>query len=419
MTHALIVGGGIAGDTLALCLARDGWQVTVVEIAPALRTGGQTVDLRGDSRQVLVDLGIIDAALEHLIPQRGIAWIRADGSRMAEMPVEEFGGNGFISHEELLRADLAGLLHGEARDAGVVHRFADTVDALSDTVGGVEVRFRSGQVAVFDLVVGADGTHSRTRALRFGPESRYRKPLGLAHAWFTLREQPGTAGLDGWALSYNEPGRRGVTARPGHDGQQQVGLTFAASTVPRDRDEQFALLDTVFAGTGWRTAEFLEAARTAPDFALDTYDQIHVPDGWSDGRVVLIGDAAWCASPPSGLGTALGLRGAAELARALRRHGVHTDASSARTDAALRAFEAVMRPRAAAAQKLLPGRVAMVAPERRWGIAVNAVAMRTLQARALLPLVGLLAGSRGHGPGPGHTVDAAESPAPAAEEQVA
>lgn len=398
MTHALIVGAGIAGDTLALCLARDGWQVTVVEIAPELRTGGQTVDLRGDSRQVLVDLGIIDAALERLIPQRGIAWIRADGTRMAEMPVEAFGGHGFISHEELLRADLAALLHDEARAAGVRHRFSDTVDVLTDTVNGVEVRFRSGQVDEFDLVVGADGTHSRTRALRFGPESRYRKSLGLAHAWFTVQEQPRTARLHGWALSYNEPGRRGVSARPGHVGQQQVGLTFAASTVPRDRDEQLALLDTVFASTGWRTAEFLDEARTAPDFALDTYDQIHVPGSWSDGRVVLIGDAAWCASPLSGLGTALGLRGAAELARALRQHAVHEDASSARMTAALQAFEAAMRPRAAASQKLLPGRVAMVAPERRWGIHVNALAMRVLQSRALLPLVGLLARDRGHDP---------------------
>ncbi len=404
MAHALVVGAGIAGETLAVALARDGWRVTVVEIAPALRTGGQTVDLRGDSRQVLVDLELIDEVLGHLVPQRGIAWIRADGSRTAEMPVEAFGGHGLISTEELLRSDLSRVLHTAACDVGVEHRFADTVEQLTDTADGVEVRFRSGPAEVFDLVVGADGSHSRIRSLRFGPESAYRRPLGLAHAWFTLEEGPGTPPLDGWALSYNEAGRRGLTARPGHAGQQEIGMTFAASTVPRDRDARLAALEGAFRGVGWRAAEFLAAARTAPDLALDTYDQIHIDGRWSDGRVVLLGDAAWCASPLSGLGTALGLRGAAELARALRGHAVSEEPTAERVRAAFSSFEAAMRPRATAAQKLLPGRVAMVAPRTRWGIRANTLLMRVVQARVLLPLVAVLAGGRGHDTGAGSSL---------------
>ncbi|QDZ15496.1 FAD-dependent monooxygenase [Humibacter ginsenosidimutans] len=396
MTHALIVGAGIAGDTLAVFLARDGWQVTVVELAPSLRTGGQTVDLRGDSREVLVDLGLIDSASAHLISQRGIAWIRADGSRLAEMPVEAFDGQGLISKEELLRSDLAAVLHRAAKDAGVKHRFGDTIEEIVDGADGVDVRFRSGGRQRFALVVGADGAHSRTRGIHFGPESRYRKPLGLAHAWFTLREQADTPALDGWALSYNEPGRRGLTARPGHPGHQEIGMTFAAEDVPRDREAQLAVLDDAFAGVGWRADEFLAAARIAPDFALDTYDQIRMDQAWSKGRVVLIGDAAWCTSPLSGLGTALALVGASRLADSLRRHDVRDIPAAARVAAAFESFESAMRPRATAAQKLLPGRIGMVAPKTTFAIRLNAFVMRALQARVLVPLVALLASGRGH-----------------------
>ncbi|BEL06518.1 hypothetical protein Q0Z83_047090 [Actinoplanes sichuanensis] len=68
--NVLIVGAGIAGDTLAVLLGRAGRQVTVVEIAPRLRTGGQTVDLRGDSRDVLDRLGLLDECLAHLVRPR-------------------------------------------------------------------------------------------------------------------------------------------------------------------------------------------------------------------------------------------------------------------------------------------------------------------------------------------------------------
>lgn len=393
MSHALIVGAGIAGDSLALLLERDGWQVTVVEIAPALRTGGQTVDLRSDSREVIEGLGLLPDVTAALIPQRGVTWITARGRRMATMPVEALGGRGFVSREELLRTDLARALH-DAAGPGVEHRFGDTVEALTEQPAGVDVRFRSGRQESFDLVVGADGAHSRVRSLVFGDDPAHRTSLGLAHAWFTLSERPGTPGLDGWSVVHHAGRRRSIAARPGHAGEQEVGLTFAADAVPRgDREAQFALLDEAFAGVGWRAAEFLAAARTAPDFALDTYEQIRLP-AWSSGRIALVGDSAWCTSPLSGLGTALGLRGAAELARALDRAGAR-DAPD-RLPAALRDYERVMRPRADAAQRLLPGRIDMVAPRGRLGILTNALLMRVIQLPILQGLVTRVGADSGH-----------------------
>ncbi|WP_069166150.1 FAD-dependent monooxygenase [Nocardia altamirensis] len=403
MARALIVGGGIAGDTLALLLERDDWEVTVAEIAPALRTGGQTVDLRGDSREVLQQAGLLEQALGCLVPQSGAAWIAADERRLAAMPVEAFDGQGLVSKEELLRTDLARIIH-EAAGPGVTHRFGETVEALEDKGNRVLARFRSGGAEEFDLVVGADGAHSRVRALRFGPEENYRKPLGLAHAWFTLTETPDTPALDGWFLMHNAPGRRSVEARPGHPGQQEIGFTFAADTLPprRDREAQFALLERTFAGVGWRTQEFLAAAKQAPDFALDTFDQVDMPC-WRDGRVVLVGDSAWCASPLSGLGTAMALRGAAELTAALRSAEVLDDLD--RLPAALAAFEAAMRPRVASAQELPPGRVAMVAPNSALGIRINAWVMRAVQSKLVRPLIARAMANSEHGRG-SQTADA-------------
>ncbi|MFI1682996.1 FAD-dependent monooxygenase [Streptomyces sp. NPDC020607] len=409
MAHALVVGAGIAGDTLALLMERDGWTVTVAEIAPALRAGGQTVDLRGDSREVLQRAGLLQQALNCLVPQRGAAWIDARERRLAEMPVEAFDGRGYVSREELLRTDLARIIH-EATGPGVTHRFGETVKALQDTETGVLAHFRSGTQEKFDLVVGADGAHSTVRTLRFGPEETYRKPLGLAHAWFTLTERPETPPLDGWFLTHNAPGRRAVEARPGHPGHQEVGLTFATDTLPprHDRQAQHTLLERTFADVGWRTAEFLAAARHADDFALDTFDQIHTPR-WSTGRIVLLGDSAWCASPLSGLGTALALRGAAELAAALHAAGAPHDTS--RTPAALTAFEQTMRPRTTSAQQLLPGRVASMAPKSALGIRINALAMRALQSKAARPLIRKVLADSEHGRTTTPTAEPRTSPA--------
>ncbi|WP_067500400.1 FAD-dependent monooxygenase [Actinoplanes sp. TFC3] len=394
MSRVLIVGAGIAGDTLAVLLDRQGWHVTVAELAPTLREGGQTVDLRGGSREVLARLGILQEALNNLVTQRGMAWVDESGRPLAMMPVDAFGGEGFVSKEELLRTDLARVLHAAA-GARIEYRFGETVDALDDGEAGVKVTFRSGTVETFDLVVGADGMHSRVRALRFGPEDRFLVGLGVANAWYTLREQAETPPVDGWFLVHNAPGGLLVAARPGHPGTQEINVSFRTTEqLPdrRDRAAQLALLTRTFRDVGWRAHELIARATDAPDFALDTLDQIHVPR-WHNGRVVLLGDSAWCASPLSGLGTALALIGAETLADAL---GAATTMTARSLSAALTDFERRMRPRSDGASKLLPGRVSMYLPRTRFGIHASAFLMRAVQWPITANMLMRLMADRGH-----------------------
>lgn len=376
--RVLIVGAGIAGDGLAVLLGRQGWAVTVVELAAGLRSGGQTVDLRGPSAEVLSRMGLLTAAMQRLVDQEGIAWVDRRGRVLARMPVTAFDGRGFVSSRELLRSDLAALLHA-ACGPTVAHRFGDTVESLDERPDHVRVSFRSGASEDYDLVVGADGIHSRVRSLVFGPEDRYRRPLGLAHAWYTLTEKVDTPRLDGWWLCHNAPGRRVVEARPGHPGQQQVGLTVVANPgepAPVGRDAQVDQLRRQTQGAGWRTAELLDAAGSAPDFAFDTFDQISLPQ-WHTDKVVLIGDSAWCTSPLSGLGTALALTGAWVLAEELQQ----AYASPAALPVALHRWADRMAGRVAAGQRLLPGRVTMFAPQRTLGIRATLLLYRLAQSR--------------------------------------
>ena len=148
----------------------------------------------------------------------------------------------------------------------------------------------------------------------FGPEEQFVKPLGGYNAWFTA---PDHVGLDGWYLMYLAPGGLNASMRPTHDpAMAKAGLAFASEPITYDRrdlDEQRQMLVERFAGAGWQCDALLTAAQEADDFYFDSFLQVHMPS-WTSGRVALVGDAGYCASPLSGMGTSLALVGAYLLA---------------------------------------------------------------------------------------------------------
>jgi 2-polyprenyl-6-methoxyphenol hydroxylase-like FAD-dependent oxidoreductase len=371
----LISGAGVAGPALAHWLTRDGYRVVVVELAPGIRPGGQTVDLRGAGRDVVERMGLLDQMVDRSLAQRGIAWVRADGSRRAEMPVEAFDGNGIVSKLEILRGDVVDVLHQATRDT-VEYRFNTRIEQLHQCDDGVEATLSDGTTMRADLVVGADGPHSAVRRLVFGPEEQFLKPLGGYNAWFTA---PDTAGLDGWYLMYQAPGGLNASLRPSHDPAiAKAGLAFRSEPLTYDRrdlDAQRQLLADRFAGAGWHSDALLAAARDADDFYFDAFAQVHM-DSWSRGRVTLCGDAAYCASPLSGMGTSLALVGTYLLAGEL---GSAQDTLSADHlgDALIR-YDRLMRPYVDKCQDL-PAGVDGYAPKSKADIVITAQVMKWMQ----------------------------------------
>ena len=188
---------------------------------------------------------------ERALEQRGAAWVSADGSRRAEMPVTAFDGNGMVSKLEILRGDLVDVLYQATKDS-TEYRFSTRISALKQDDDAVEVTLANGTQLRADLVVGADGPHSAVRRLAFGPEEQFVKPIGGYNAWFSA---PDHVGLDGWFLMYRAPGGLNASMRPSHDPAiAKAGLAFRSEPISYDRHdlgEQREILTERFAGAEW------------------------------------------------------------------------------------------------------------------------------------------------------------------------
>ena len=341
MRRILISGASIAGPSLAFWLGRYGFDVTLVEQAPAVRPGGYAVDFRGTAMRVLERMGLVEAVKERETRTSSITMVDEDGKVVARLP------DGFTSGDlEILRGDLAEVLYRATRGSAE-YLFGDSIHTLAEKADGVEVTFASGSTRQFDVVVGADGLHSNVRALAFGERSRFVRPMGYGIAVFTL---PDFLHLGNAGRYYVELGKRvGCFGTP-NDGRAKATFYFASDAVEYDRGDvaaQKQLLRKTFASVKWEAQRMLGMLDAAPDFYFDSLSQVKM-DAWSRGRVVLLGDAACCPSPMAGMGTSLATVGAYVLAAEMK-------AADGDYPTAFAKYEATLRGFAAEAQKLADG----------------------------------------------------------------
>ena len=325
--RVLVQGASIAGPALAHWLHRHGAEVTVVEQTSGLRPGGQAVDARGVAKEVIRRMGLEPAVRAACTDTAGAYMVDADGNVLETHRADDHGGDGYIAEIEILRGDLAEVLYDDTRDT-VEYRFGDRIAELEQDADGVDVTFAGGSRRRFDLVIGADGLHSALRAMVFGPRERYVRHLGLVLAYYSV---PNEFGLDRWLLDYREGGRS-AGLRPIHDATRAIAMfcfpEAEFNAYHRDVEAQKNLLRERMAGFGWLTQDILAHLDDTPDFYLDQVAQV-VMDRWSSGRVGLLGDAAFSASPMSGGGTGLALVGAYMLAGELATAGWDAEAGFA------------------------------------------------------------------------------------------
>ncbi|MEU7479591.1 FAD-dependent monooxygenase [Lentzea sp. NPDC042327] len=373
MSSVLISGASVAGPSLAFWLRRHGFDVTVVERSHTLRGGGYPIDIRGTALGVVERMGLLPRLREAHVDTRRITFLDAGGERVASIRPETITGGDDHRDLEVRRGDLAEILYEVVRD-DVEFLFDNSVVAMDDHDGGVDVTFRSGLQRTYDHVVGADGLHSAVRALTFGPEEQFHRYLGYCFAGFTL---PNHLGLAHEALLWNEPGRAAALYAVGEEPTVHGFLSFTRAEAPfgafHDPLAQRDLVAEVFAGDGWEVPRLVAAMRSAEDLFFDTVSQIRMPH-WSSGRVALVGDAAYAPSFLTGQGSSLALVGAYVLAGHLGTAPDHA--------AAFAAYERGTRPFVEANQNLVREGDAELFPGTAEALAARNAALRERETMA-------------------------------------
>ncbi|MGW2221573.1 FAD-dependent monooxygenase [Nonomuraea sp. NPDC001684] len=348
--RALVVGLGIAGIATALRLRQIGWEPVVVERAPARRSGGYFIMLFGAGIASAGRLGVLEAIGDRSGPHVTSYEVDRAGRRRPGMNPSLLPGG----PRPLLRGDVERGLFAALPDdveirystvpARITQDDAAAEVTLRDTASGATVTER------FDLVIGTDGLRSTVRRLVFGPDEEYLHPMGYM-VGATVLDGP----VDGFGLHEGlvlaEPGRS-VWAFPFADHAPSV--LFSYRTADADAEFRRPPVASIRAAFGPEPAgPLLEGLLTryeqAPDALFDSVQQVRMPR-WRRGRVVLVGDAAWCVTLYAGMGASSGLAGGELLGTMLQRH-------PGDLPGALRAWEARMRPFVRLQQEsALPGR---------------------------------------------------------------
>jgi 2-polyprenyl-6-methoxyphenol hydroxylase-like FAD-dependent oxidoreductase len=377
----VICGAGIAGPTLAYWLRRAGHDPLLIEQSAQPRDGGYIVDFWGLGYDVAERMGLLPAVLRRGYKVQEVRLVGAGGGKVGGFPATVFRrltGDRFIS---LPRDDLARLLY-ENLAPQVEIRFADSVAEVRDQGAKLRIALDSGAELDADLLVGADGLHSRVRTLAFGPQRHFEHDLGYRVAAFRLEGYQPRDELV--YLSHGRPGRQ-VARFALRDGRTLFFFIFAAErtagAMPRTAAARKALLAESFAGIGWECPEILRQMQALPDIYLDRVSQIHMPR-WSSGRILLLGDAAAAVSLLAGEGCGLAMVQAYVLAHELARSGGdHRQA--------FLAWEQRLRPFVEAKQRAAERFASSFVPRTALGLWLRNQATRLLR----LPLVaGLLLG---------------------------
>ncbi len=313
----LVSGASMAGLSTAYWMNKLGYQVTVVEIANAPRTAGAAVDIKGTAADAAKRMGILEQLKAERLDVELIEFKNAKDITEGSIVLNNEGAELPDDDIEIERDKFVHILLDKLKNE-VEFIFNNSITALKETKDDIQVTFKNGLQRAFDLVFGCDGMHSAVRRIWFGDEREYAHFL---EAYFSIIIVNKLLVKQKTMQMYGVP-NKGIMLNA-YNNKTDIIFCFNSEKEIRydyrDEEQQRKIILEQFAGLSWRTAELLEEVRHSKSFYFDKFCQIKMPS-WTKGRVALVGDAAYCASPAAGMGASLAINGATALADALQKH---------------------------------------------------------------------------------------------------
>ncbi len=364
-----IIGAGVAGPTLAWWLKHYGFDPVLYEIAPRLRKGGYVIDFWGVGYDVAEKMKLVPEIRRRGHDFQELRLVDSRGKIAARTGMEAFRSvtNGrFLS---IARSELSSVIWNAGE--GIETHFGATIDNIEQDSDCVRLNLKDGRQEKFDLLVGADGLHSRVREEVFGSAEQFEKPLGYYVAAF---QSTGYEQRDELVyVAHSAPHCQ--VARIALPGDETLFFFIFASHLldsePTDETAQRRALESVFGDMKWEVRQILEQLQVADGFYFDRVSQI-VMEHWTKNRVALVGDAAACVSLLAGEGTGLAMAEAYVLAGELQRAGGDFNRAMQQYEMKLRSF---LRKK----QKTARSMTAFFAPKSRFHMKLRDLAMNAMR----------------------------------------
>lgn len=370
----LISGASIAGLTMAYWLYKYGYKVTVIEIANAPRKGGSPIDIKGDAVGVVRKMNIYDAITKKKVTTENVCFVNDKDKIIASMNPSIMDDK--IGEDiEIQREFLVDILYEEVKDS-VNFIFEDTIIKIENNSDNAIVHFKKKKSEAFHLVIGADGLHSNVRKLVFGKEETFSNYYGMYAGVVDIEIDENRKNN---CILYNTSGK--MAGIYNFNNKANAILVFHSKEQIiydyKNTKEQKEILNKMFFNEGWKVPQILQKFNESETLYFDAVSQIKM-DNWSKNRVVLIGDAAYCASFLTGRGASLAVLGAYTLAEAIKD-------SEENYSEAFQKYQKRFEPIANKAQSSIKAGALFLVPKT--GISKL---IRNLLVKTLVPLISIL-----------------------------